>query len=143
MDNTTNELDTEQEWQWCLVGNIVEKHKYGEEHIIKYGNKQFRPNAKVYVNLIYFGMGHETILVIGTPRHSSKYIEISIARKYVCNFRVKKVFKPAVLKKMKESKWDWWGNSDEAYDNIVRYIDYFNKDAEQYKVWFAAAANMG
>ena len=77
MDNTINELDTEQEWQWCLVGNIVEKHKYGEEHIIKYGNKQFRPNAKVYVNLIYFGMGHETILVIGTPRHSSKYIEIS------------------------------------------------------------------
>ena len=96
-----NKITPEQEWQWCLVGNIAEKHEYGEEHEMKYGNKQFRPNAKVYINLIYGGMGHEHILVIGIPRHSSDYIEIVTARKNVYNFRVQKVFKPAVLKKMK------------------------------------------
>ena len=46
MDNEVSSFDIEQEWQWCLVGNIVEKHEYGEEHIIKRGNKQFRPNSK-------------------------------------------------------------------------------------------------
>lgn len=131
MNNEIIAIDSEEEWQWCLVGNIVEKHEYGEERTIKYGNKQFRPNAKVFINLVYGGMGHESILVIGMPRHSSKYIEIVIARKYVCNFRVQKVFKPAVLKRMKNSEWDWWGNSDEAYEKIVRCLDWLNADAEQ------------
>ncbi len=126
-----SEINTEKEWQWCLVGNIVEKHEHGEEHILKYGNKQFRPNAKVYINLVYGGMGHENILVIGMPRHSSKYIEIVTSRKYVCNFRVQKVFKPAVLNRMKNSVWDWWGNSDEAYNKIVVCLEWLNADAEQ------------
>ena len=130
MNNEINTLDLEQEWQWCLVGNIAEKNEYGEEHTITYGNKQFRPNTKVFINLVYGGMGHERILVIGMPRHSSKYIEIVIARKYVCNFRVQKVFKPAVLKRMKNSKWGWWGNSDEAYERIVRCLDWLNAETE-------------
>ena len=134
MDNEISTVVTEQEWQWCLVGNIVEEHEYGEEHIIKYGNKQFRPNAKVYINLVYGGMGHENILVIGMPRHSSKYIEIVIARKYVYNFRLQKVFKPAVLKRMKNSKWDWWGNTDEAHNRIACCLDWLNADAEQRKI---------
>ena len=127
------EIIKEQEWQWCLVGNIVEKHEYGEEHEIKYGNKQFRPNAKVYINLIYGGMGHEHILVIGVPRHSSNYIEVVIARKNVCNFRVQKVFKPAVLKRMKNSDWKWWGNSDEAYQTIAKCAKWMNEEAEKIK----------
>ncbi len=121
-NDSTNE--SEQEWQWCLVGNIVESHEYGEEHIIRYGNKQFRPNAKVFINLVYGGMGHENILVIGTPRNSSKYIEIVIARKYVHNFRVQKVFRPAVLEKMKKSDWDWWGNTEEAYVRLTKCLDW-------------------
>ena len=122
-----------QEWQWCLVGNIVEKHEYGEEHEIRYGNKQFRPNAKVYINLIYGGMGHEHILVIGIPRHSSNFIDVVIARKNVYNFRVQKVFKPAVLKRMKNSDWDWWDNSDEAYQTIVNCAKWMNEEVEQSK----------
>ena len=121
-NDSTNE--SEQEWQWCLVGNIVESHEYGEEHIIRYGNKQFRPNAKVFINLVYGGMGHENILVIGTPRQSSKYIEIVIARKYVHHFRVQKVFRPAVLEKMKKSDWDWWGNTEEAYVRLTKCLDW-------------------
>lgn len=133
MENEFN-IAPQQEWQWSLVGNIVEAHKYGEEHIIKYGNKQFRPGAKVYINLVYGGMGHENILVIGMPRHSSKYIEIVIARKYVYNFRLQKVFKPAVLKRMKNSKWDWWGQSDESHNRIAICLDWLNEEAEQYKI---------
>lgn len=122
----TNEM--EQEWQWCLVGNIVEAHEFGEEHTIKYGNKQFRPNAKVFINLVYGGMGHENILVLGMPRHTSRYIEIIIARKYVHNFRIQKVFKPAVLERMKKSAWNWWGNTDEAHDKIVNCLEWLNTE---------------
>lgn len=62
------EKSDELEWRWCLVSNIVGEHEYGEDHELRYGTKQFRPDAKVFVNLIYGGMGHEEILVIGTPR---------------------------------------------------------------------------
>lgn len=63
------------EWRWCLVGNIVEQHPYGQEHVIMRGNKQFRPGAKVYINLVYGGMGHEAVLVVGKPRRSFQLIE--------------------------------------------------------------------
>lgn len=125
---------SEQEWQWCLVGNIVGAHPYGETREVRYGNKQFRPNAKVYVNLVYGGMGHESILVIGMPRHLKKYIEIVIARKYVENFRLRKVFQPAVLKRMEQSKWDWWGNTDQARDRIIKVLEWLNpEEAERAK----------
>lgn len=132
---TMDTVKNEQEWQWCLVGNIVDEHEYGEAHEIRHGIKQFRPGAKVFVNLVYGGMGHENILVIGNPRRSSKYIEIVVRRKYVCNFRVQKVYKPAVLKRMDESVWDWWGNTDEVYNNLVKILEWLNpEEAEREKL---------
>lgn len=137
MEITTEEKAVEQEWQWCLVGNIVGEHKYGETDEIRYGNKQFRPNAKVYINLVYGGMGHESILVIGNPRHSRRYIEIAIARKYVENFRLQKVYKPAVLRRMNQSKWDWWGNTDSARDRLINVLEWLNPaEAEKAKSKF-------
>lgn len=134
METPKEEQSIEQEWQWCLVGNIVGEHEYGENHELRQGNKQFRPNAKVFVNLIYAGMGHQSILVIGTPRHSYKYIEIVIERRYVENFRLQKVFKPAVLRKMNQSEWDWWGNTDAARDDIIGILEWFNPaEAEKAK----------
>lgn len=125
---------TEQEWQWCLVGNIVAEHEYGENHELRFGTKQFPPNAKVFVNLVYGGMGHENVLVIGTPRHSGRYIEIVISRKYVRNFRLQKVYKPAVLKRMKQSEWDWWGNTDSARDRLIGILEWLNPtEAEKAK----------
>ena len=126
-----NLLEENTEWRWCLVGNIVESHEFGEEHEIRFGNKQFRPGAKVYVNLVYGGMGHENILVIGLPRHSSKYIEIVIRRKHVCNFRVRKVYKPAVLKMMSESKWDWWDSSDQTREKLEKCAEWMNAEVEE------------
>lgn len=128
MDIDKVDKNDEQEWQWCLVGNIVDEHEYGEEHIIKSGTKHFRPNAKVYINMVYGGMGHENILVIGMPRHLKKYIEIVIARKYVCNFRMQKVYKPAVLNRMKNSKWEWWGNTEESRSRIIDFLTYLNPE---------------
>ena len=126
METIKEENFAEYEWQWCLVGNIVKEHKYGENHELRYGNKQFRTNTKVFVNLVYGGMGHESVLVIGIPRYSKRYIEIVIARKYIENFRLQKVFKPAVLKRMNQSDWNWWGNTNSARDELITILEWIN-----------------
>ncbi len=118
------------EWRWCLVGNIVEKHEFGEAHELKYGTKHFRPGAKVFINLVYGGMGHEHILVIGVPRHMKNYIEVVIRRKFVCNFRVQRVYKPAVLKMMSDSDWDWRDNSDDTRKTLEKSAEWMNAAAE-------------
>ncbi|PTB97028.1 hypothetical protein C9994_04685 [Marivirga lumbricoides] len=41
--------DTEKiESIWCLVGNIINEHYYGEEKEIRRRTKHLRPGAKVY-----------------------------------------------------------------------------------------------
>lgn len=122
----SDETPVGQEWRWCLTGNIVGEHEHGENHELKYGTKQFRPGAKVFINLVYGGMGYENILVIGNPRHSRRYIEIVIARKYVENFRLQKVFKPAVLKRMDQSNWDWQDHTDSARDELIGALEWLN-----------------
>ena len=82
----------------------------------------------MFINLIYGGMGHENILVIGMPRHSCRYIEIVISRKYVKNFRMQKVWKPAVLKQMDRSPWDWWGCTDSARDRLIKVLEWLNPE---------------
>lgn len=131
MDEILEEGTADREWRRRLVGNIVETHEYGEEHVIKYGTKHFRPGAKVFINLVYGGMGHENILVIGVPRHMKQYIEVVIRRKHVRNFRVQKVYKPAVLKLMSASEWDWRDNSDETRESLEKSAEWMNKAAEE------------
>ncbi len=46
IDQNDNAL-VEGEFLWCIVGNIVDDHFYGEQKKIKSGTKQFRPGAKV------------------------------------------------------------------------------------------------
>ena len=127
----TQQIPDSQKWRWCLVGNIVDEHEWGEDHIIRHGTKHFLPGTKVYVELAYPGMGNESIVVIGMARHTKKYIEVAISRKYVHNFRLDKVFKPAVLERMRNSKHLWWGASDEDRVTITGCAESMNKDTEK------------
>lgn len=65
-----------EEFKWCLVGNIVQSHTYGEEHEIRAGSKQFAPGAKVYIAPANWGDGYEKVIVIGCPRRCKHFIEI-------------------------------------------------------------------
>lgn len=44
-------------WCWCLVGNIVQEHEYGEEREIKYGTRQFSRGTKVFLAPVQWGDG--------------------------------------------------------------------------------------
>lgn len=110
------------EWRWCLVGNIVKEHPYGEEHEIRQGTKHFAPGTKVYCAKSMWGDGYENIGVLGAHRQSHKYIEIIMESKDIENFRLQKVFKPVVLEIMKQMHYHWWDNSDEDRDEILEYV---------------------
>ena len=110
------------EWRWALVGNIIEEHPFGEEHEIRKGTKQFAPRAKVYCSKVLWGDGYECMAVIGKPRNGNHYIEIVIKSKMVENFRLKKVFNPAILDKMNGARYDWWEDSEEDKLEIQNYI---------------------
>lgn len=120
----------EQEWKYCLVGNIKEKHEYGEDKEILIGTKQFSPGTKVYVAPINWGDGYEKVIVIGCPRHRKNYIEIVMRRKYIENLRLTKVYKPLILKMMKESKYSWWDNTEKSKEEIERIVNSYNMNQE-------------
>ena len=122
----------ETEWVWALVGNIVEEHEYGEDHEIKKGTKQFGPGTKVYLSEGHWGDGYEMINVIGKPRHSRNYIAVVMKRNNIQNFRMQKVYRPAVLQRMKENNENGWGgfwdNSQKSRLEIIDYLDFLAPD---------------
>ena len=93
-DLNTEELngedsDRDQDFEWCLVGNIVDRHYFGETKEIRRGTKHFGPNTRVYCFPEFPGCGDEVIRVIGKPRRSLRMIDVAIRCKLVKNFRVK------------------------------------------------------
>jgi len=83
---------------WAAVGNIVLQHRFGPGGTeTKFGTKQFRSGARVYIVGAYWGMC-EVITVIGLPRKSKKYIKIDIRANLIENIRLKRVYKPQAVK---------------------------------------------
>lgn len=123
MDSPLNE---NKEWVWSLVGNIKEEREYGENHEIRKGTKQFSGGTKVYLSCSHWGDGYEQVNVIGKPRHSWDYIQIIMPRKFIENFRMQKVFKPAVLALMKSDKgWGgFWDNTQKSRLDIIGYLHF-------------------
>ena len=113
--------ETSTEWRWCLVGNIVESHPFGQHGEERIGTKQFRPGAKVYCALWNWGDGWEHCPVIGRPRHGKGLITVVMPSKYITNLRIQKVFNPAILEAM-ERHYHWQSNSDEDRDDIIRFL---------------------
>ena len=109
-------------WCWCLVGNIVQEHAYGEKREIKYGTKHFSRGTKVYLAPVQWGDGYEYIVVIGLPRYGNKYIEVIMRSAYIENYRMKKVYKPAVLKRICSSPYYWWGDTENDRKEIIQYL---------------------
>jgi len=105
---------------WCLVGNIVEKHEYGENHEIKYGTKHFSRNTKVYC--FKERKGNYNIKVIGLHRKSRKYTCIIMPLKLITNWRLQKVYSPVVLKLMQSGY--SWTNSDEDKEIILSMLEW-------------------
>ena len=117
-------LEKGHEWCWSLVGNIVNEHRFGEEKDIKSGTKHFSAGTKVYLAPSSWGDGYERIHVIGLGRGKRRFIEIVMQRKYIENFRIQKVYKPAIVRRMLDSENIWWGDSDDDRETILEYLKF-------------------
>ena len=118
-----------EEFQYILVGNIIDKHYYGENKEIRSGTKLFRAGAKVYLLPEYGGMGFEDMAVYGLPRKSSRKIQIVIRAAMIKNIRVKKTFDPKMIKKVSDNQFYSWHDNDEAgLNNFANTLNGRNKE---------------
>ena len=124
-------MGSERDFEYCMVGNIIDKHYYGEQKLeIRRGTKQFRPNAKVYIFPEFPGMGHENIVVIGKPRKLHKMIEIAIKTNRIKNVRLEKIYSPWLKEKIQNNffyesrKRD---GEEEELRSLNGFIDFFNR----------------
>ena len=115
-------LEKGHQWCWCLVGNVVKEHEFGEDKEIRYGTKQFRGGTKVYLAPVQWGDGYECVIVIGMARNTHKYIEVIMRSKYIENFRMQRVYKPAIVKRMLDSEHRWWCDSEDDRKDIIEYL---------------------
>lgn len=121
---------SEIEWVWSIVGNIATTREYGENKEIRQGTKHFSPGTKVYCLPLegFGGMGWEDIVVMGKPRRQFRLIKVVIQRKWIINFRLKKVWDKRVIKAMNISD----QNANEAYkERALRFIDSFNGELKR------------
>ena len=127
------EIDFEnREFEWCIIGNIVNEHYWGEEKIIKKGNKQFRPGAKVYCVPQFGGVAHEVIRVLGKPRKQKRLINIIIDTKLIANFRIQKVYSQYILSELGSYPFYWDSRSSKSeLKELNRMVDYLNTLTEE------------
>ena len=103
---------------WCVVANVIAEHSVGENKEIKRGTKHFSAGTKVYCYPPLWGDGYENIKVIGRHRGSRKLVEMVMPSKRLSNWRVKMVYSPFVLARMK-GHWDASKESREKAEAIV------------------------
>lgn len=95
---------------WCVVANVVDEHPYGEDQEIQRGTKHFAPGTKVYCFPALWGDGYEKIRVIGRHRGSKRFVTMVMASKWLTNWRVKLVYSPHIVSKMRR----YWDDSTKA-----------------------------
>lgn len=118
-------------FRYILVGNIIGAHYWGENKEIKYGTKQFRAGAKVYLLPEYGGNGHEEMPVYGLPRKRWKKIKIVIRTSRIKNIRVRKTFDPKMIKMVSENY--YYRYFHDNADELQQFASYLNKQNDEIK----------
>ena len=104
---------------WCIAGNVILEHSFGEAHEIRRGTKHFAPGAKVYC--ISFRQGAEA-LVVGRHRKSKRWIRIYIRTAYLTNLRAELVYNPQVVRALNSfahARWDGSAATKTLAEQIV------------------------
>ncbi|MFO1045885.1 MAG: hypothetical protein U0941_29230 [Planctomycetaceae bacterium] len=113
-------IENSQSSQWCLVGNIVDIHEFGEQHEVRHGTKHFASGTKVYCLPAQWGDGYERITVIGRHRGSKQFNTMIIRSAWVTNWRAKVVYHPEVLRRLNQQTGNW--QTKEQVEEYVRSI---------------------
>src|SRR5688572_23335387 len=85
---------------WSVVANIrseIPSGPGGKE--TRNGTRKFHGGAKVYIVRVFWGMGGDSVMIIGHYR-GKRYISCVIRNLYLENLRVEMVYSPAVIKRI-------------------------------------------
>lgn len=121
MSNDVTSPPKNEEVYWCLVGNVIGEHPYGEGgKETRSGTKAFSAGTKVYCLPGRWGDGYEKIMVIGRHRGSNRYSTMVIPSMYISNWRTKIVYSPEVIRRIKEEGGSTWSKKlvDEYVVNL-------------------------
>jgi hypothetical protein len=87
---------------WCLVGNVVDEHAFGESKELRRGSKHFRPGTKVYCLPPQWGDGYEKVVAVGIARRPRRWITVVMPAALITNWRAKVVYKGEVMRRLRE-----------------------------------------
>jgi hypothetical protein len=88
--------------RWCLVGNVVAERLYGEDGELRRGAKLFPGGTKVYYRSAYWGMGAESVTVLGLSRRPRRWITATVASQLIENWRAQLIHAPRVLQELQD-----------------------------------------
>jgi hypothetical protein len=85
------------------------------------GTKHFAPGAKVYVYDFFWGVGGESVTVMGRHRKSRRFIQLSMPAKHLANWRAELAYSPAVAKVIRENA--EFGSLDAGSERAHRHAE--------------------
>lgn len=121
----------EVEFVWCLVGNIIEKHYFGEDKKVVSGSKHFRANTKVYCLLPPWNHFSQNILTIGLARKGRRFIAIITQRGFVTNFRIQKVYNRKIIELIYKN--NGWTDNDYDKERILKILEWIPECTIQFE----------
>jgi hypothetical protein len=83
--------------RWCVVGNVVAQRLHGEHGEQRPGSKQFTGGTRVYYRSAYWGMGGESVTVLGLGRRPRRWITVTVRSNLIENWRAALIYTPRVL----------------------------------------------
>jgi hypothetical protein len=99
---------------WCIVANIIRERPYGPGgQKRRLGTKQFAPGAKVYIVDFFWGMGGESLTIVGRHWRSHRYITLLIRSAWLVNWRVELVYSPSVIRVLQQHPYTYWPHPQE------------------------------
>jgi acyl-CoA synthetase (AMP-forming)/AMP-acid ligase II len=111
-DESARDQQCRAEPRWCLVGNVVAQRLHGEDSELRRGSKLFPGGTKVYYQSAYWGMGAESVTVLGLSRRPRRWITATMRSSLIENWRAKLVYTPRVLQELQDD--DIHGDEGEA-----------------------------
>ncbi len=114
---------------WCLVGNVVEEHEFGDSKEVRRGSKHFTPGTKVYCLPPQWGDGYEKVVTVGIARGSRRWITVVMSADLITNWRAKVVYKPAVMRRLREG-FNGFNRQWESQKEVESYVEMMRRRGE-------------
>ncbi|GAB2521016.1 hypothetical protein [Nocardia heshunensis] len=125
--------------EWCIVANLLPYPYNPGPHEHHRSQKIFPAGAKLHVIGGFAGMGHEVVTVVGTNHHG-RIVTANIAARYLGGWRVALIYRPAVLRAIREAPNDVrfpahrWNEAQLEFD-APEYAELLRQRAEGFQRW--------